>query len=141
LDQTNGAMRVTEEAGRTSPALIEDFLIELHERVHGFDGPSQPRHRLHETEHRDGSNAKTGEKRRRVASLGPGLTVGEMALFDGCARSADLVADEKVICYGLAVEQLKELAVTHPNFMLTILSNLTRDERLRHANEAIRSLE
>jgi glutaminase len=72
---------------------------------------------------------------------GPGLTFGEMALFDGCARSADLVADEKVICYGLAVEQLKELAVTHPNFMLTILSNLTRDERLRHANEAIRSLE
>jgi glutaminase len=86
---------------------------------------------------------KTGEKRRRVASLGPGPTFGEMALFDGCARSADVVADEKVICYGLAVEQLKELAVTHPNFMLTILSNLTRDfsERLRHANEAIRSLE
>ena len=86
---------------------------------------------------------ETGEKRRRVASLGPGLTFGEMALFDGGARSADVVADEKVICYGLEVEQLKELAVTHPNIMVTILANLTRDfsERLRHANEAIRSLE
>jgi glutaminase len=86
---------------------------------------------------------QTGEKRRRVASLGPGLTFGEMALFDGGARSADVVADEKVICYGLAVEQLRELAATHPNIMVTILSNLTRDfsERLRHANEAIRSLE
>jgi glutaminase len=86
---------------------------------------------------------QTGEKRRRVASLGPGLTFGEMALFDGGARSADVVAGEKVICYGLAVEQLKELAVAHPNIMVTILSNLTRDfsERLRHANEAIRSLE
>ena len=86
---------------------------------------------------------QTGEKRRRVASLGPGLTFGEMALFDGGARSADVVADEKVICYGLAVEQLKELAVAHPNIMVTILSNLTRDfsERLRHANEAIRSLD
>ena len=78
-----------------------------------------------------------------MASLGPGLTFGEMALFDGGSRSADVVADEKVICYGLAVEQLKELAITHPNIMVTILANLTRDfsERLRHANEAIRSLE
>ena len=86
---------------------------------------------------------QSGEKRRRVASLGPGLTFGEMALFDGGARSADVVADEKVICYGLEVEQLKELAVSHPNIMMTILANLTRDfsERLRHANEAIRSLE
>jgi glutaminase len=64
-------------------------------------------------------------------------------LFDGGARSADVVADEKVICYGLEVEQLKELAVAHPNIMVTILASLTRDfsERLRHANEAIRSLE
>jgi glutaminase len=86
---------------------------------------------------------RTGEKRRRVASIGPGLTFGEMALFGGGARSADVIADEKVICYGFAVQQLKELAGAHPNIMMTILSNLTRDfsERLRHANEAIRSLE
>jgi glutaminase len=86
---------------------------------------------------------QTGEKRRRVASLGPGLTFGEMSLFGGGARSADVVANEKVICYGLAVEELKELAGAHPNIMVTILSNLTRDfsERLRHANQAIRSLE
>jgi glutaminase len=86
---------------------------------------------------------QSGEKRRRVASLGPGLTFGEMALFGGGGRSADVVADEKVICYGLAVEELKELAASHPNIMVTILSNLTHDfsERLRHANQAIRSLE
>ncbi len=86
---------------------------------------------------------QTGEKRRRVASLGPGLTFGEMSLFGGGSRSADVVADEKVICYGLAVEELKELTAAHPNIMVTILSNLTRDfsERLRHANQAIRSLE
>lgn len=84
-----------------------------------------------------------GERKRRVASLGPGLTFGEMALFDGGARSADVVADERVVCYGLAVEQLQELGATHPNIMMTILANLTRDfsERLRHANEAIRTLE
>ncbi|MGC2409208.1 MAG: hypothetical protein WA441_04215 [Methyloceanibacter sp.] len=48
-----------------------------------------------------------------------------------------------MICYGLAVEQLQELAAAHPNIMVTILANLTREfsERLRHANEAIRTLE
>ena len=78
-----------------------------------------------------------------MASLGPGLTFGEMALFDGGARSADVIADERVICYGFAVEQLQELAAKHPNIMVTILANLTREfsERLRHANEAIRTLE
>ena len=50
-----------------------------------------------------------------------------MALLDGGKRSADIVADEKVICYGLAVEQLQELAREHPGIMITILGNLTRD--------------
>ena len=56
---------------------------------------------------------------------------------------ADIVADEKVICYGLRVEQLHELTAEHPNIMITILSNLTREfsERLRHANEEIGVLE
>jgi glutaminase len=66
-----------------------------------------------------------------------------MALFDGGARSADVIADDRVICCGVAVEQLQELAAAHPNIMVTILANLTREfsERLRHANEAIRTLE
>ena len=82
-------------------------------------------------------------RKKRVASIGPGLSFGEMALLDGGKRSADIVADEKVICYGLAVDQLVELAAEHPDIMITILRNLTRDfsERLRHANEAISALE
>ena len=84
-----------------------------------------------------------GGRKKRVASIGPGLSFGEMALLDGGKRSADIVADERVICYGLAVDQLQELAAEHPNIMITILSNLTREfsERLRHANEEIRALE
>jgi glutaminase len=80
-----------------------------------------------------------GDRRKRVASIGPGLSFGEMALLDGGKRSADIVADERVICYGLRVEQLHELTAEHPNIMITILSNLTREfsERLRHANEEI----
>ena len=42
------------------------------------------------------------------------MSFGEMALLDGGKRSADIVADEKVICYGLAVEQLHELAAEIP---------------------------
>ena len=84
-----------------------------------------------------------GERKKRVASIGPGLSFGEMALLDGGKRSADILADERVICYGLRVEQLQELAAEHPNIMVTILGNLTREfsERLRHANEEIGVLE
>jgi glutaminase len=84
-----------------------------------------------------------GNRKKRVASIGPGLSFGEMALLDGGKRSADIVADERVICYGLGVEQLQALAAEHPNSMITILGNLTREfsERLRHANQEIRVLE
>ena len=83
------------------------------------------------------------DRKKRVASIGPGLSFGEMALLDGGKRSADIVADERVICYGLAVEQLQELAAEHPNIMITILGNLTREfsERLRHANDEISALD
>ena len=84
-----------------------------------------------------------GDRKKRVASIGPGLSFGEMALLDGGKRSADIVAVERVICNGLAVEQLQELTAEHLNIMVTILSNLTREfsERLRHANEEIGVLE
>ena len=45
----------------------------------------------------------------RVASLGPGLSFGEMALLDGGRRSADVVADERVVCYGFSVDHLREI--------------------------------
>ena len=84
-----------------------------------------------------------GGRRKRIACVGPGLTFGEMALLDGGSRSADVIADETVICYGLAVESLRELAAEHPNIMTTILGNLTREfsARLRRANRTIRALE
>ena len=66
-----------------------------------------------------------------------------MALFGGGARSADVVADEKVICYGFAVEQLmlsRRCASQHHDDD-PLQSDARFSERLRHANEAIRSLE
>lgn len=84
-----------------------------------------------------------GGRSRRIACIGPGLSFGEMALLDGGQRSANVVADEAVICYGFSVLRIREVAAEHPNLLITILGNLTRDfsERLRAANEEIRSLE
>ncbi len=46
---------------------------------------------------------------KRIACIGPGVTFGEMALLDGGKRSANVIADNRVICYGLSVEQIKKL--------------------------------
>ncbi len=82
-------------------------------------------------------------QRHRLASLGPGVTVGETALLDGGPRSADVIADERTLCYGLSVDRLRELAEDHPNILITILTNVTRyfSERLRRANREIQALE
>lgn len=84
-----------------------------------------------------------GGRTRRLACLGPGLTVGEMALLDGGARSADVVADEPVVAYALAVDRLRDLARARPGILIAILENLTREfsERLRRANQEIAALE
>lgn len=84
-----------------------------------------------------------GTNGKRIATFGPGLSFGEMALFDGGRRSADIVAEEDVLCYGLAVHELRTIGAEHPNVLVTILSNVTREmsERLRRSNEEIRALE
>lgn len=66
-----------------------------------------------------------------------------MALIDGGRRSADIVADERTVCYGVSVEQLREVGREYPNLLVTIMGNMMRDfsERLRRANDEIRALE
>jgi glutaminase len=79
----------------------------------------------------------------RIAVVEAGGAVGEMALLDGGPRSADVVADERVICYGFGVEELRTQLSARPHILPTILTNLARDlaERLRGANAHIRALE
>ena len=66
-----------------------------------------------------------------------------MAMFDGGKRSADIVAEEHAVCYGFAVQDLYEIGKEHPNLLVTVLTNMTREmsERLRRANEEIRALD
>jgi glutaminase len=81
--------------------------------------------------------------KRRVGSVGPGSSFGEMALLEGGRRSADVVADEKLICYGFPVSQFLALAKERPGLHAAILSNIVRglSDRLRLANQEIRALE
>ncbi len=78
----------------------------------------------------------------RVVSFGPGATVGEMALLDGGARSADVVADTRVVCYGFAIEDLRALAAAAPDLFGAVMFNIAADlaERLRAVNAEVRAL-
>jgi glutaminase len=82
-------------------------------------------------------------QRRRIGSAGPGLSIGETALVEGGARTADVFADEHVICYAISVERLHALDARHPGILTKILANLVKilAERLRLANAEIRKLE
>jgi glutaminase len=83
-----------------------------------------------------------GTQSKRVSSIGPGLAFGELALLDGGVRSADVVADEPVVCYVLATEKLNSLATNYPEIRHKLILNIARElsGRLRRADAEIRSL-
>ncbi len=82
-------------------------------------------------------------RRKRLAAVGPGFAFGEMALVEDGTRTADVFADEAVVCYVLSIEMISAMETTHPHIPLKILANLVRSlsKRLRHANQEIRFLE
>lgn len=82
------------------------------------------------------------QSRFRVAGLGPGQFFGEMAVFGGGLRSADVVADDNVVCYGLTTVNIEDLSREHPQIMTKILTSLTQEfgTRLRRAHELISAL-
>lgn len=83
------------------------------------------------------------EAGRRIASVGPGESFGEMALLDGGPRAANARADAAVLAYGFSVEEVRRLSEARPRIMVTLLSNVARTltARLRAANDQIRALE
>ncbi|MCE5973064.1 glutaminase A [Sinirhodobacter sp. WL0062] len=80
---------------------------------------------------------------RRIASVGPGQSFGEMALLDGGRRSANACADTPVLAYAFDVEEVRKLAQTRPRIMEVMLANMVRSlsNRLRAANDQIKALE
>ena len=75
---------------------------------------------------------------QRLVSLSPGLPLGELALLDGGARSADSVADATSRVYELSARSMQALQALDPVLTATIYRNLARHlaERLRVASGA-----
>jgi SulP family sulfate permease len=79
---------------------------------------------------------------RRLASLGPGCSVGEMGLLEGKPRSADVVADEDVEAYFLTESGFKTILREHPHIGQAMLVNIAQQlaRRLRDTSEELQSI-
>lgn len=67
-----------------------------------------------------------GAGARRLATLGPGMSFGEAALFDEDRRTADVRADTDVACLALSVEAFEGLMRDRPAIAAVLLRNLLR---------------
>ena len=79
---------------------------------------------------------------QRIATLGPGMEFGEMALLGQTTRSASVYADTEVQCRVLEAGDFGGIADEAPLLKIAVLQNLARDMagRLRGANEWIAAL-
>jgi SulP family sulfate permease len=79
---------------------------------------------------------------RRLASLGPGCSVGEMGLLEKKPRSAEVVADEDVEAYLLTESGLHTILREHPRIGQAMLVNIAQQlaRRLRDASEELQSM-
>ncbi len=85
----------------------------------------------------------TDGRERRLATFGPGMAFGEMALIDDGIRTADVVTDEVATLARIAVADLRELGAAHPELMATLYRNLSCQLAawLQRANAQVRALD
>jgi glutaminase len=81
-------------------------------------------------------------RERRLATLGAGVAVGEMAFLDEGRRSADVVAERDTVLARLSIDDLHRIGDLAPRVTATFSANLARNlsGRLRRANEQVRML-
>ncbi len=79
---------------------------------------------------------------QRIASLGPGMNFGEMALLGQTNRSASVFADTEVKCLILEIADINRLADQFPKLKFVLLENLAKDiaSKLRRATQWITAL-
>ena len=77
---------------------------------------------------------------RRLASIGPGCTVGEMGLLNRTVRSADVRADNEVHAYELTEEAFRRILSEEPKVGHAILTGIAcqLSDRLRQSSEDLR---
>ncbi|MGM4989295.1 SLC26A/SulP transporter family protein [Tardiphaga sp. 841_E9_N1_2] len=80
-------------------------------------------------------------ERRRIAGLGRGTTVGEMALVESVPRSATIVADDEVVCYEFPRDGFDLILKKNPVLATRLLGNLAREltRRLRQTSQDLRA--
>ena len=73
---------------------------------------------------------------KRLATFGPGLSFGEMAILDNAPRSAFVSAETDLECDILRIADFERLGATHPHIQIVLLRNLAMSlsNRLRKAN-------
>jgi CRP-like cAMP-binding protein len=76
-----------------------------------------------------------GGKDIRIASLKPPAVIGEMAVLDGGARSADIAAIRRSRFLRIHRDQALAALESEPKALLKLIAELSR--RLRHADSAI----
>jgi CRP-like cAMP-binding protein len=78
----------------------------------------------------------------RLARLGPGVAVGEMALVGDSGRSARVVAVQDTVVAELSTGAIEACAAAHPGLLTHLHVNLARvlADRLRRANDQLRLL-
>ena len=84
-----------------------------------------------------------GGETRRIASMGAGTTVGEMALLEAGKRSASVACDEAVECYELSSAAFEAILREHPLLARKLFTYFARAmvQRLRVLNEDLRALD
>jgi len=80
--------------------------------------------------------------RKRLRTLGPGSLVGEMALYSGQPRQADVVTETPCRAYRLSAERFARLAREHPEVVIQFHSFVVKllAQRLTAATDEIRAL-
>ncbi|HTY79474.1 MAG TPA: SulP family inorganic anion transporter [Candidatus Bathyarchaeia archaeon] len=83
-----------------------------------------------------------GGERKRMRTLGPGSLVGEMALYSGQLRSADVVAETPCRVRRLSAERFARLERENPAVVIQFHSFVVKllTQRLGSATEEIRAL-
>jgi CRP/FNR family cyclic AMP-dependent transcriptional regulator len=59
-----------------------------------------------------------------VRRIGPGEHFGEVAAVDGGRRSARLVADTNMVCYGIGSTEFKALVTEHPTVAWALIESV-----------------
>lgn len=84
-----------------------------------------------------------GQRSKRLNTIMPGVTFGELALFFGGKRTADVIAENDAVCYVLPLECFETLIETAPNLHAKLLGAVGKNlaDLLRRTTAEVRSLE